>query len=43
MLTRDLRTVRGELRAGSVVPGTAMQALNRDAARTDASCGTLHV
>ena len=43
VLTRDLRTVRGELRAGSVVPGTAMQALNRDAARTDASCGTLHV
>ena len=43
VLTRDLRTVRGELRAGSVVPGTAMQALNRDTARTDASCGTLHV
>ena len=43
VLTRDLRTVRGELRTGAVVPGTAMQALNRDAARTDAACGTLHV
>ncbi len=43
VLTRDLRTVLGELRTGTVVPGTAMQALNRDAARTDAACGTLHV
>lgn len=43
VLARDLRTVRGELRSGAVVPGTAMQALNRDAARTDAACGTLHV
>jgi len=43
VLTGDLRTVLGELRAGAVVPGTAMQALNRDAARTDAACGTLHV
>jgi hypothetical protein len=43
VLTRDLRRVRAELRTGAVVPGTAMQALNRDAARTDAACGTLHV
>ncbi len=43
VLTQDLRTVRGELRTSAVVPGTAMQALNRDAARTDAACGTLHV
>jgi hypothetical protein len=42
-LTRDLRTVLGELRSGAVVPAPAMQALNRDAARTDAACGTLHV
>ena len=43
VLTQDLRGVRGELRTGAVVPGTAMQALNRDAARTDAACGTIHV
>ena len=43
VLTRDLRRVRAELRTGAVVPGTAMQALNRDAARADAACGTLHV
>jgi len=43
VLTRDLRTVLGELRTGAVVPGTAMHVLNRDAARADAACGTLHV
>ena len=43
VFTRDLRTVLGELRAGAVVPGGAMAALNRDAARADATCGTLHV
>jgi hypothetical protein len=43
VLTRDLHTVLGELRTGAVVPGTAMHALNRDAARADAACGTLHV
>jgi hypothetical protein len=42
-LTQDLRTMLAELHSGAVVPGTAMQALNRDAARTDAACGTLHV
>jgi hypothetical protein len=42
-LTQDLRAVLGELHSGAVVPGPAMQALNRDAARTDAACGTLHV
>jgi hypothetical protein len=41
-LTSDLRVVLGEIRAGSVVPGNAMAALNRDAAHADATCGTLH-
>jgi len=42
-LSQDLRTVLGELHSGAVVPRRAMQALNRDAARTDAACGTLHL
>jgi hypothetical protein len=42
-LTKDLRTVLGELRNGAVVPAPAMRALNRDAARTDAACGTVHL
>ncbi len=42
-LTQDLRTVLGELRGGGVVPAPAIQALNRDAARTDAACGTVHL
>jgi hypothetical protein len=41
VLARDLRAVLGKLHAGAVVPGPAMQALNRDAARADAACGTL--
>jgi hypothetical protein len=40
-LTHDLRTVLGKLHAGAVVPGAALAALNRDAARADAACGTL--
>jgi hypothetical protein len=43
VLARDLRTVLGKLHAGAVVPGPAMRALNRDAARADAACGTLHL
>jgi hypothetical protein len=43
MLARDLRTVLGELHAGAVIPAHAMAALNRDAARADAACGTLHL
>ena len=41
VLTHDLRTVLGKLHEGVVVPGLAMEALNRDAARADAACGTL--
>ena len=43
VLTRDLRTVLNDLHTGAVVPGSAMQALNRDAAHADAACGTIHV
>jgi len=43
VLTRDLRTVLDDLHTGAAVPGSAMQALNRDAAHADAACGTIHV
>jgi hypothetical protein len=43
VLARDLRTVLDDLHTGAVVPGSAMEALNRDAAHADAACGTLHV
>jgi len=42
-LSQDLRMVLGELHSGAVVPRRAMQALNRDAPRTDTACGTLHL
>lgn len=43
VLTQDLRTVLDDLHTGAVVPRSAMQALNRDAAHVDAACGTVHV
>jgi hypothetical protein len=42
-LTRDLRTVLGDIHTGAVVPTHAMTALNSDAARADTACGTLHL
>ena len=43
VLTHDLRAVLDDLHTGAVVPRSAMDALNRDAAHVDAACGTLHV
>jgi hypothetical protein len=42
-LTTQLRQVLADIRAGTVVPATALTALNADAARADTACGTLRV
>ena len=42
-LSRQLQTVLADIRAGSVVPDSALAALNRDSAAADTSCGTLNV
>jgi len=42
-LARQLQAVLTEIRDGTVVPATALTALNADAARADAACGTLRV
>ena len=42
-LTGQLRAVLGDIRTGTVVPGAALDTLNRDSARADSACGTLRV
>jgi hypothetical protein len=42
-LTAQLKTVRAEIRSGTIVSGTTLGTLNRDAARADSDCGTMHV
>ncbi len=42
-LTMQLQTLLADIQAGALVPDRALTALNRDTARTDTACGTLHV
>ncbi|HEV2373752.1 MAG TPA: hypothetical protein VGS19_16465 [Streptosporangiaceae bacterium] len=42
-LTAQLKTIRADIRSGTVVSGSMLGALNRDAARADSDCGTLQV
>jgi hypothetical protein len=42
-LTMQLQTLLADIQDGAVVPDRALTALNRDTARTDTACGTLHI
>jgi hypothetical protein len=43
LLSGQLRAVLRDIRGGTVVPEAAMRALNHDAGRADAACGTLRL